>query len=94
MKYTIESNRESGLGRFDHVLIPKEGKGETAMIIEYKIAQNKDELVNTAKEALQQIINSQYQTKVKEYQRVKKIINMGMAFCGKEVAMEYQVDMI
>jgi len=55
-KYIIESNRESGLGRFDHMLIPREGKKvDCAIIIEYKIAKNKDELVSMADTALKQI---------------------------------------
>lgn len=93
-KYIIESNKESGLGRFDHMLIPKDGKGKNSIIIEYKIAKNQEELTSTAGIALNQIINSKYHIKVKEYPQVKKIINVGIAFCGKLVDIQYQIDTI
>ena len=92
--YIIESERESGNGRPDIVLIPKFGKNDQAIIIEYKLSETTEDLVSTAKIGLNQIINKRYGTKVKEYLHVKKIINIGIAFCGKEMNMQYQVDEI
>jgi hypothetical protein len=89
--YMIESNRESGHGRFDHVLIPRENKGDSAIIIEYKLPETTEDLVRVAMIGLNQIINKCYDTKIKEYSHVKKIINIGMAFCGKEIRMQYQI---
>ncbi|WP_242866453.1 AAA family ATPase [Clostridium acetireducens] len=42
-KYMIKSNRESGFGRFDLVLIPRE-KEKVAIIMEFKKANTKEEL--------------------------------------------------
>lgn len=37
-QYMIESNKETGYGRCDHILIPIAGLRDNALIIEYKIA--------------------------------------------------------
>ncbi len=92
-KYMIESNRESGHGRCDHILIPIAQAVGTAIIIEYKICKTSEELESTAKSGLKQIMDRQYDSKIKEYKHVKKILKISMAFCGKEVAMHYQVDL-
>lgn len=39
-KYRISSNKESGLGRYDIMLEPKE-KGEDAFIIEFKVVHTR-----------------------------------------------------
>jgi Predicted AAA-ATPase/PD-(D/E)XK nuclease superfamily len=92
--YIIESNRESGHGRFDHMLIPRENRGNSAIIIEYKVSETTEDLISTARIGLNQIINRHYDTKIKEYQHVKNIIKIAMAFCGKEVKLQYQIDSI
>ena len=92
--YIIESNRESGHGRFDHMLIPRENRGNSAIIIEYKVSETTEDLISTARIGLNQIINRHYDTKIKEYQHVKNIIKIAMAFCGKEVWLQYQIDSI
>ncbi len=91
-KYMIESNRESGHGRCDHIIIPIIDCGDNAIILEYKICKTSEELESTAKVGLKQIIDRQYDSKIKEYKHVKKILKISMAFAGKEVAMQYQVD--
>lgn len=97
-KYMIESNKESGLGRFDHMLVPIEGKSDTAIIIEYKILKTKEikdsqnTLASLARSALDQIDASQYYAKAKSYAHVKKIAKIGIAFCGKEMDMMYKLE--
>ncbi len=91
-KYMIESNRESGYGRCDHILIPIAQSVGTAIILEYKICKASEELESTAKVGLKQIMDRQYDSKIKEYKHVKKILKISMAFAGKEVAMQYQID--
>ena len=90
-KYTIESEQESGEGRPDVMLIPKIDKGGTqAFVIEYKISKEVADLEAAAKAGLAQIIEKQYTTKVKEHAHVKSILQVAMAFCGKDVALEYK----
>ncbi|WP_341751157.1 AAA family ATPase [Candidatus Tisiphia endosymbiont of Piscicola geometra] len=90
--YIITSEQESGSGRADIIMIPKAGREDKAIIIEYKIAKNKKDLVSVAKIGLNQIIDKQYDVKVKEHSHVKKIIKLSMAFCGKNMELQYQVD--
>ncbi len=90
--YIIDSDRETGSGRADIILIPQVGKNENAIIIEYKVCKTSEDLEATAKAGLKQIIDKQYDTKIKEQAHVKKIIKIALAFCGKEVVMQYQID--
>ena len=90
----IESERESGMGRPDAVLIPKQGKGDQALIIEYKESKEVDGLTATAQEGLQQIANTGYAAKLREHAHVKTILQVCMAFCGKEVALEHRQVMV
>jgi hypothetical protein len=92
--YIIESERESGSGRADIMLLPKAGKQNNAIIVEYKICKSPDLLESVAKTGLDQIVRKKYEAKIKEYSHVQKIIKISMAFCGKEVALEYQIDNI
>ncbi|OZG32574.1 AAA family ATPase [Rickettsia endosymbiont of Culicoides newsteadi] len=89
--YVIDSERETGSGRADIILLPKAGKQNNAIIIEYKICKSPDTLESIAKDGLDQIMRKKYETKIKEHSHVQKIIKIAMAFCGKEVALEYQI---
>ncbi|WP_425364419.1 AAA family ATPase [Candidatus Tisiphia endosymbiont of Mystacides longicornis] len=92
--YIIDSERETGSGRADIMLIPRAGKQDNAIIIEYKICKSPEELESVAREGLEQIAKKRYEAKIKEYSHVQKIIKIAMAFCGKEVALEYQIDKV
>jgi hypothetical protein len=92
--YIIASEQESGSGRADIIMIPKAGREDNAIIIEYKIAKNAEDLLSVAKMGLKQIIDKQYDTKIREHKYVKKIIKISMTFCGKKVAMQYQIDCV
>ncbi|WP_342267705.1 AAA family ATPase [Candidatus Tisiphia endosymbiont of Empis tessellata] len=90
--YIIASEQESGSGRADIIMIPKVGKEDKAIIIEYKIAKNTEDLALVAKMGLKQIIDKQYDVKVKEHSHVKKIIKLSIAFCRKNMELQYQVN--
>jgi len=92
--YIITSEHESGKGRADLTLIAKAGKQTSAIILEYKIAKNIDELDNIAKIGLKQINQKQYDIKLKEYSHIKKIIKISIGFFQKQASMEYQIDRI
>ncbi|MEO1219144.1 MAG: AAA family ATPase [Bacteroidota bacterium] len=89
-RYIIESERESGLGRPDAVLIPNVDHGDRAIILEYKVGQKAEALAELASEGLAQIVDKKYSTQVKTYRHVKRILQVGLAFCGKEVASKYE----
>ena len=84
--YVVESNRESGYGRFDMALIPKE-KQRAGVIMEFKIASQESELEKKAQEALQQILGRQYDAEFQK-QGVPHLWLYGIAFYGKKVCVK------
>ena len=86
-EYEITSNRESGFGRYDVMIVPKDSKKE-AIIIEFKVHQPKKEssLEETVQVALAQIEKKQYETTLLERGFLKEqIYKYGFAFQGKNV---------
>ena len=84
-QYKIKSNRESGDGRYDICLIPKEKK-YPGIIMELKWKKDLENaaLDGLAEEALSQIEAMRYDAKMKE-DKVPEIIKLGIAFSGKKV---------
>ena len=87
-EYITKSNIESGLGRYDFVIEPK-NKAKRAYIMEFKATDNIEKLEEVSKEALEQIENKKYDVSLKQ-NGVKDITYMGIAFCGKEIKISYK----
>lgn len=86
-RYVITSNRESGFGRYDIVLMPKCEK-EDAIIIEFKVYDAEDEkgLQDTVKSALEQIEQQRYEEGIlAQGIPAERIRKYGFAFEGKKV---------
>ncbi|CAI2198341.1 9384_t:CDS:1 [Funneliformis geosporum] len=80
-KYLVESNKESGYGRFDHILIPKTtNPSNIAFILEYKVCQEESELENKVELGLDQIDKKLYDAQVRQNSRIKKIMKACLAF--------------
>jgi hypothetical protein len=88
-KYRVISNRESGDGRPDVIILPKD-TSKKAVLIEFKIAtDSEDETMQKAVEiALKQIDVKNYIDEI-NYAGIKEVIKIGIAFCGKTVALGY-----
>ena len=43
---------------------------------------------------LNQIVNKRYDLKIKQHLHIKKILKISMAFCGKDMDLQYQFDAI
>ncbi len=83
--YEIRSNRESGYGRYDLLIIPKD-LNKLGIVMEFK-AINHDNDVNlreAAKEALLQIKTSEYITELTA-RGINNVCLMGIAFSGKSI---------
>ena len=87
--YYVNSNRESGLGRYDVIIEPK-NKNNRGYILEFKVVKDEKDLENTAKEAIEQIIDKKYDTQLKE-REVKDITLIGIAFFGKLVKISCKI---
>ena len=87
-RYVITSNRESGFGRYDVVIEPREPEKNDAYILEFKVhdADDEESLKDTVAAALRQIEEKKYaaglvQRGIKE----EHIHSYGFAFEGKNV---------
>ena len=89
-RYTIESELESGAGRPDVILLPRAGRGELAFVLAYKISKEPEGLEAEAEKGLAQIIEKGYTAKAKAQPHVKSVLQLSMAFCGKEVALAHK----
>ena len=84
-QYLVTSNRESGEGRYDICLLPR-NSSLPGVVIELKAGKDcsASELQRLAKTALQQIEDRQYDAELRS-QGVQTIFKYGVAFSGKAV---------
>ena len=87
-EYITKSNIESGLGRYDFVIEPK-NKTKRAFIMEFKATDSVEKLEEISKEALRQIEDKKYDISLKQ-NGVKDITYMGIAFYGKQIKISYK----
>ena len=87
-EYITKSNIESGLGRYDFLIEPK-NKSKRAFIMEFKSTDSVEKLEEVSKEALQQIENKKYDISLKQ-NGIKEITYIGIAFCGKQIKISYK----
>ena len=88
--YIIESNRESGFGRYDIMLEPKDKENEKlpGIVIEFKVINQRKEnsLEETVEAALKQIEEKNYDAElINRGVKKENIRHYGFAFRGKEV---------
>ena len=87
-EYIVKSNIESGLGRYNVSIEPK-NKNKRGYILEFKATDNVDKLEEISKEALKQIEEGKYSSSLKQTD-TKEILHLGIAFCGKEIKVSYK----
>ena len=85
--YLVDSNRESGYGRYDVMIIPRDVT-KLGLVLEFKkYHPRKDESMEAALDnALSQIKNKNYAARLRDA-GVSRILGVGIVFKGKEVAV-------
>ncbi len=83
--YEIRSNRESGYGRYDVMLIPHDTK-KPGIVIEFKTVDTyeNETLEQAASDALKQIDVQNYAQEITAH-GISKVVAIGIAFSGKNV---------
>jgi len=84
--YQVESNKESGFGRFDLAFFPKKND-KPGVVLEIKTAGAGEEKEAMAKEALAQIEAKDYMANFAK-QGIRDVWKYGIAFSGKTVWIE------
>jgi hypothetical protein len=84
-RYIVDSNRESGYGRYDVLLIPRNPEQEQfGFVIEFKkVTDDHPTLERAAQAALDQIEAMQYEARLKEV-GTQTVIKLGIAFQKEE----------
>ena len=86
-RFQITSNRESGFGRYDIMLVPIDREKDCAYIIEFKVHKpmKEKDLAKTVENALNQIEEKFYEAKlIADGFAAENIRKYGFAFKGKE----------
>ncbi len=96
--YRVDSNKESGHGRYDIQLCPIQNKKLPGIIIELKVLRkgisenNIESLLNkSADEALRQIDDKQYVTSMKQ-DGIKEFLKIGIAFYKKHITLKSETE--
>jgi hypothetical protein len=84
--HEIKSNRESGYGRYDIMIIPRD-VSQWGTVMEFKKTGKNESVKSAAKSALKQIKEKKYETELKE-RGVKKIKKLAVVFNGKKVTVK------
>lgn len=87
-KYEINSNKESGYGRYDVMIIPKD-ISKLAIIIEFKKIResNSKTIEKGIEEALNQIEENQYERELK-IRNINNILKLAIVFKGKKIKIK------
>ena len=85
-QYIVESNKESGYGRFDIAIFPKDTQ-KAGVILEFKAVDRTASLEKQADEALRKIQDKQYEVEFAK-RGIASVWKYGIAFCGKQVCVK------
>lgn len=86
----LDSNKESGFGLYDFMLTPKSQSHFRSIILEFKHTKINHDQKQEAEVALKQIDALKYDTELKKYPYIKKVLKVGLAFCEKSVISAYR----
>ena len=85
-KYRMESNQESGYGRFDLAFFPQAAR-LPGILMEFKSAGKIGQMKKAAEAACRQVEERNYAERLR-VEGVSQIWCYGIAFCGKRVELQ------
>ena len=88
-RYYIHYNREGGRGRYDLVVEPMD-KSKNGLVIEFKVAKEKEELEKVSEEALAQIEEKRYYERLRD-RGVERIILVGISFYQRDFKLQGKI---
>lgn len=88
-RYYIHSNREGGRGRYDLVVEPMD-KSKNGLVIEFKVAKEKEDLEKASEEALAQIEEKRYYEELRD-RGIEKIILVGISFYQRDFKLQGKI---
>lgn len=88
-RYYIHSNREGGRGRYDLVVEPMD-KSKNGLVIEFKVAKEKEGLEKASEEALAQIEEKRYYEGLRD-RGVERIILVGISFYQRDFKLQGKI---
>lgn len=86
--YHVQSNKESGYGYYDLVLIPMDPK-KPGYVFEFKVTKKLEDLQQSAEDALAQIDTQKYDACFQPH-NTQRVIHIGMSFYGKDMHMVHR----
>ena len=96
--YETKSNRESGYGRYDYMILSRNPakpsilfEFKKVILSENKLLESKTILNKSAQEALIQINTHAYAAEIKQ-RGIKNILKIGIAFSGKRFGIAYELE--
>ncbi len=81
--YEVNSNKESGYGRYDISIVPKD-LSKKAIIMEFKTIRVKETKDTALDSAIKQLVEKKYETEILK-RGIKDILRFGVVFDGKRV---------
>ena len=84
----MESNRESGYGRFDIAFFPLKDNWP-GVVLELKAVKEESEMESAAKAVISQIEDKEYLAGLTR-QGITEVWKYGIAFCGKKMWLEHE----
>jgi len=84
--YQVKSNRESGYGRYDIMIIPRD-VSKLGYVIEFKKVRKNETVESAVESALKQMNDLKYETELIE-SGIKKYKKLAIIFNGKEVTIK------
>lgn len=84
----MESNRESGYGRFDIAFFPLKDNWP-GVVLELKAVKEEAEMESAAKAAISQIEDKEYLAGLTR-RGITEVWKYGIAFCGKKMWLEHE----